>query len=328
MHKLIAQPAQVGFAGAVHGLRDSMRHSIASLGWLDYVARPGATNANLPSDLFLVSLRCSDTAAGREMLGTRLHVMITPVRERPRQYQTIGRNQIAVASLTPLGMLSVFRTELRQVVDRLVPLDELCGAARARQLWTALQSCYSADACCEAFGRWLEAVALAGPALASADQRIARTALRLGGMDLTHFDLSDLAAQEGVTRRQLERDFRRRLAVSPGAYARLVRFQRAAAAVARGMPLLDAALDNGYADQAHMNRAFKTYTGLTPRALAQEGSRPGRELLRQGLAGRVFLLDLPPASVLAPAIQTPPGSAYLVANVQELGPPPVPQWAA
>ncbi len=328
MHKLFAQSPQVGFSGAVHGLRDSMRSSIASLGWLDYDSRTGASNANLPSDLFIVTLRVSDTAAGREQLGPRLHVMITPVRERPRQYRTTGRSQIAVASLTPLGMLSVFRTELRHVVDQLVPLAELCGPARERQLWAALQGCQSLDACCEVFGRWLEAAALDGPALSVADQRIARTALRVCDMDLARYDVVALAAQEGITRRQLERDFQRRLGVSPGTYARLVRFQRAAAAVARGAPLLDAALDNGYADQAHMNRVFMTYTGLTPRALAREGARPGRELVRQGLAGRVWLLDLPPASVLAPAIQTPAGSPYVVAPVQDMRPDPVAQWAA
>jgi AraC-like DNA-binding protein len=328
MHKLFAQLPQVGFSGAVHGLRDSMRTSVASLGWLDYDARAGASNANLPSDLFIVTLRCSDNAAGREQLGPRLQVMITPVRERPRQYSTSGRSQIAAASLTPLGMLSAFRSELRHVVDQLVPLAELCGPARERQLWAALQGCSSMDACCEAFGRWLEALTLEGPALSSADQRIARTALRVSTMDLARYDVMALAAQEGVTRRQLERDFQRRLGVSPGTYARLVRFQRAASAVARGTPLIDAALDNGYADQAHMNRVFKVYTGLTPRALAREGARPGRELLRQGLAGRVWLLDLPPANVLAPAIQTPPGSPYVVAPVQDMRPDPMAQWAA
>jgi AraC-like DNA-binding protein len=328
MHTLFAPLAQPGFSGKVHGLRESVRSHIASLGWLDYTAPGGTTNANLPSDLFIVTLRCCGSAAEREALGPGLHVMITPVRERPRQYATSGRSRIAVASLTPLGMLSVFRTELRHLVDQLVPLAELCGRARERQLGLALQGCQSLDACCAVFGRWLEMLALDGPALAGADQRIARTALRLGAMDFLSCDAAALAAQEGITRRQLERDFQRRLGVSPGTYARLVRFQRAAAAVARGVPMVDAALASGYADQSHMNRTFKAYTGLTPRALAHEGARPGRELLRQGLANRVFLLDLPAHRRLAPAIQTPAGSPYVVAPVQDPWHEPMAQWAA
>jgi AraC-like DNA-binding protein len=151
------------------------------------------------------------------------------------------------------------------------------------------------EACVATFGRWLEAGLLEAGALSAADGRVARSALRLSGMASAAYDAQTLARLEGVTRRQLERDFRHRLGLSPGAFARVARFQRAAAAVATGAAIADSAVQHGYADQAHLSRAFKAYSGMTPRALALEGARPGRELLRAGLAGRVVLLDVPTA---------------------------------
>lgn len=331
MHRFLANNAQVGFAGAVQGLRDSVRDRVAALGWLDFDAGQGVTHANLPSDLFIVTLQVADTPAGIDGLGPDLQVVITPVREQPRQYRVTGRSQIAVATLTVGGMLSLFKPDLLGLADRPVPLAEVCGAARTRELWAALQSCRSLDQCAGAFGRWLEAGLLEAGALSAADGRVARSALRLSGMALARYDAQALARLEGVTRRQLERDFRHRLGLSPGAFARVVRFQRAAAAVAAGAPIADSAVEHGYADQAHLNRAFKAYSGMTPRALALQGARPGRELLRSGLAGRVILLDLPPPGAAAAPIRRVDASARApqrVADVQDGLHLVMAQWAA
>lgn len=301
MHRFSTNPAQVGFVGAVHGLRDSVRDRVAALGWLDFDAGQGAMHANLASDLFIVTLHVADSPEGIHALGPDLHVVITPVGEQPRQYRVAGHSQIAVATLTVGGMLSLFKPALLGLADRPVSLAEVCGAARTRQLWTALQNCRSVSACVTVFGRWLEAGLLEAGPLSAADGRVARSALRLSGMALSGYDAHALARLEGVTRRQLERDFRHRLGLSPGAFSRVARFQRAAAAVATGAAFADSALEHGYADQAHLNRAFKAYSGLTPRALAVQGARPGRELLRAGLAGRVMLLDVPAATAATAA---------------------------
>jgi methylphosphotriester-DNA--protein-cysteine methyltransferase len=291
-----ATPNNAGFSGALSGLRRSLQPHVAAIGWFDHDAGAvGQYNANLPSDQFIVTLRCSDTAAGRERLGAELQVVLTPVREHARVYPVLGRSQIAVAALTVLGMLTVFGPNLQGPFDVPLPLAALCGRAHERELWAALQRCRSMDDCAAAFGRWLETRALQAAPLPAAAQRVARTALRTAALHAADFHLPALAALEGVTRRQLERDFRSHLGLSPGTYARLARFQRAASAVSAGQRMVDVALDTGYADQAHMSRDFKTYSGLTPRALAVQGARPGRALLREGLAGRVFLLDVPPA---------------------------------
>ena len=281
------------FAGAVQGLRDSVRDHVVALGWLDFDAGGGATHANLPSDVCIVTLQVAAPADAAAPTASALAVVITPVREQPRRYGVAGRSQIAVATLTVGGMFRLFGLEWLGRADRPVPLTELCSAARTRQLWAALQGSQGLNARSAAFGRWLEAGLLEAGTMPAPQARVARSALRLSHAAASGAEPPDLARLEGITRRQLERDFRRHLGLSPGAFARVARFQRAAAAVSAGAPLADSAALYGYADQAHLARSFKLYSGLTPRELAAQGARPGRELLRAGLAGRVILLDLP-----------------------------------
>jgi AraC-like DNA-binding protein len=80
--------------------------------------------------------------------------------------------------------------------------------------------------------------------------------------------------------------------VSPAVYARLVRFQRAAMALASGHAPSHAAADHAFADQSHMHRAFRRFCALTPREFSRLSA--SRHAERQALAGRVVVLDAPP----------------------------------
>ena len=106
------------------------------------------------------------------------------------------------------------------------------------------------------------------------------------------FDGAALGESLAVSTRQLERDFRTWLGLSPAAYVRLVRFQRVARAVVDGAPLADIASMH-YCDQPHLNRRFREFSALTPRAFAQLARQPQRRAEQHALAGRVFLLDAP-----------------------------------
>jgi AraC-like DNA-binding protein len=54
------------------------------------------------------------------------------------------------------------------------------------------------------------------------------------------------------------------------AYLLWCKLQRAAAGVATGLPLSQAAAAAGFADAAHMTRAFRRMFGMTPSALRPE----------------------------------------------------------
>lgn len=68
----------------------------------------------------------------------------------------------------------------------------------------------------------------------------------------------------GLDRYELARQFRRVLGTSPHRYLVMRRLDRAKHALAAGVKLADAAVDAGFADQAHFTRHFRSAFGLTP----------------------------------------------------------------
>lgn len=70
--------------------------------------------------------------------------------------------------------------------------------------------------------------------------------------------------QLGVSERSLERLLQQCTGRRPGYWRQLARIRRAAAALNSELPLAAIAADHGYADQAHLSRAFRHWFGTTP----------------------------------------------------------------
>lgn len=96
------------------------------------------------------------------------------------------------------------------------------------------------------------------PAVAEA---LARCAVRgeLGGVGA-------VVRASGYSHRRFIALFRRAVGLTPKAFWRVRRFQRAIARIAKApeASLVEVALDEGYSDQPHFNREFRELTGLTP----------------------------------------------------------------
>ncbi|WP_394848489.1 helix-turn-helix domain-containing protein [Pendulispora brunnea] len=78
--------------------------------------------------------------------------------------------------------------------------------------------------------------------------------------------IAPLAAELGLSVRQLERRFKDVAGLSPKALARLIRFSDAQERIELdpNMSLAALACELGYADQAHFNRDFRSFSGITP----------------------------------------------------------------
>ncbi len=76
--------------------------------------------------------------------------------------------------------------------------------------------------------------------------------------------LSDMARQAGLSRFHFLRAFTRAFGVTPYAYAINRRVLDARRLLAQGRPISMAALEAGFADQAHLTRVFLKTIGVTP----------------------------------------------------------------
>jgi AraC-like DNA-binding protein len=105
-----------------------------------------------------------------------------------------------------------------------------------------------------------------GPArsLAAADARVARIREMLADRAAENVTLEELAAAAGLSRFHLIRAFRRKYGVTPFAYQRNLRIERARAVLRTGRSIAVAAAEAGFADQSHLGRSFRAVMGSTP----------------------------------------------------------------
>lgn len=83
--------------------------------------------------------------------------------------------------------------------------------------------------------------------------------------------LETLAAQNGLSRFQLLRAFARVTGMTPHAYILQRRLQLARRLIGKGMPLVEVAMECGFADQSHLTRMFVRNFGVSPGSYASLG---------------------------------------------------------
>jgi len=158
-----------------------------------------------------------------------------------------------------------FGVPMYELTDRTVPLSELWTGAHdlAARLQEAATLPERTSRLEQFLGERLRRVAEPTPVVREAVRYIART----GGAGRTR----DLKQAVGVGGRHLERRFREAVGISPKAYARVIRFRRALAAL-RASPVAWSRLaaEVGYYDQAHLIRDVRALAGVNPTALLRE----------------------------------------------------------
>ncbi|MGV9283990.1 helix-turn-helix domain-containing protein [Streptomyces sp. NPDC003730] len=180
-----------------------------------------------------------------------------------------GRQHGVQLSLTPLGAWAVYGMPSAELAHRLVPLDELLGALaveladrlRAATTWAARFAALD-ELLLRAVGRGArdDHVRRVRPEVAEAWRRLvaARGRVQVGAV----------AAELGWSRRYLTERFRGEVGLSPKTLARVLRFEHAheLAAVRDPLPWGEVATVSGYADQAHLVRDWREFTGRSPTA--------------------------------------------------------------
>jgi AraC-like DNA-binding protein len=110
-----------------------------------------------------------------------------------------------------------------------------------------------------------------------------------------------LAAEAGWSHKHLITRFRQQMGLRPKTAARLIRFDRVWRRLAQseGPPVwADLAHEAGYADQAHLIREFRRFTGMTPTQFQAQTPRPTATADRRSIP---LKMRSPPLPTLAEA---------------------------
>jgi AraC-like DNA-binding protein len=87
---------------------------------------------------------------------------------------------------------------------------------------------------------------------------------RIDGDPTSSIQLAELAELAGTSRFRLLRGFVREVDATPHAYLMQRRVHLTRQLLADGRPIVEAAMDAGFADQSHFTRAFVRQFGVTP----------------------------------------------------------------
>jgi AraC-like DNA-binding protein len=114
-----------------------------------------------------------------------------------------------------------------------------------------------------------DSVAVLAGVAAALPGRPAETALRVVAAHLgTGASVAATADRLGWTARTLHRHCLAAFGYGPAVLRRVLRFRRAAALLYAGVPIAEAAVLAGYADQPHLSREVRALAGVAPRELA------------------------------------------------------------
>jgi AraC-like DNA-binding protein len=168
-------------------------------------------------------------------------------------------------ALSPPAAHVLFRTPMHALASRTVELDDLLGADAGRlaerlhetPTWAA-----RFDRLDSFLARRLAATPPPPLELTWAWQRLERTRGR--------YPIGRIAAELGWSRKRLVTRFREGIGVAPKTAARVLRFHHAVTRLTSANERWrDLAIACGYYDQAHFNRDFREFAGLTPTELVR-----------------------------------------------------------
>jgi AraC-like DNA-binding protein len=181
------------------------------------------------------------------------------------EIEPAGRAGLVAVRFHARGAYLFFRRPLREVAAGVVDLEDV-WRGRARE-W--IERVGMADGMGPRV-RFLERSLLALLAANGRSEPAVDRALEIIEARRGQVRVRGLAAEIGVSERQLGRLFDRAVGLGPKEYGRVQRFLHALELMSAGggRSLIDVALDCGYSDQAHFNHEFLEFAGISPGALA------------------------------------------------------------
>ncbi|MEL7208334.1 MAG: helix-turn-helix domain-containing protein [Actinomycetota bacterium] len=186
---------------------------------------------------------------------------------RAHEISAAMQRRAAGAAFTVGGVAACVAADAHLLADGLFGLDDLWP----RRHWSLADELASQASPAAVLDR-LEATLLAlVTAAGQATDPAVDAAIDLLGVQLP---VASVADRLGLDRRALTGRFRARVGLGLKQFGRLHRFEQAVQAVRadNAAPLGQIAAELGYADQAHLTREFRAFSGFTPAVLHRDGS--------------------------------------------------------
>lgn len=164
------------------------------------------------------------------------------------------------ATFTATGASAFFELPMREFSDRTAPLEEVWGG-RVHELRQRLFEAPTAAAKLRRLERTLHARMLLPPrGVARVEEAVRRLLAPRPAA------VAAVAQQVELSPKHLISEFHRIVGVSPRRLARIERLHQLLGKIdaRQAVPWADLALENGWSDQAHLIRDFKTFSGFTP----------------------------------------------------------------
>lgn len=185
---------------------------------------------------------------------------VTGLLSSARSFQPSADTGTILVCLTPEGAYGLLGWPMDELADRHVGLGELGAGPAVRALESCLDEAAAPDRCAALTQTLLIALLKHSaqrphPIVTEAARRI----VRRHGTER----IGDLARDLGIGERQLERLFRSQVGVGPKRLASLAQFDWARRRI-EGGSWAALASEAGYADQAHLIRSFRAYSGVSP----------------------------------------------------------------
>lgn len=195
-------------------------------------------------------------------LEAQPRAVLVGARERPLQVAPGGAFSTVGVRIRPGALGRLAGTSAGELSDGWASLEQLFGKS-GLQLVAALEDSPDIEArCAELIGFVRGALQRRVPLDVRVEAAVRRLRERRG-----RAPLHQLRRELGVSERWLERSFAREVGLSPRTLASLLRLHGALEVLGPGATWAEVALVAGYFDQAHLNRDFRRYAGLSPSAL-------------------------------------------------------------
>ncbi len=176
---------------------------------------------------------------------------------------TNGDSGVIAVSFYPFGACNFFRFPMLEIEDKTADLSDIDNAGFIlieEQLYES-RNLHERIALIEKY------LLTRFRPVASYDLRLMKEGLRLLNSRKGQLEIQSLSSHLCLTEKSLQRKFNTFIGKSPKKFARIVRFQEIIRCLSENSnrSLTEIAMDNGYFDQAHFIRDFKSLSGFSPK---------------------------------------------------------------